>query len=572
MEKDSPDAASPAQQFGTTMRIDLSPERLEEARAARGRREPRPATQPIISLPKPRATPSRGSADFQQLLQNIYDAALITDLSGEVVMVNPRANQFFLALPGQLTHYSILTLIGGADASLMPTILETLKANRFVLLQAYCVRTDGSFFAAEISVNRMRLSEKDHLTFFIRDITLRKDQEERLRTGSTALQNSSSGILISGLDGQIQYGNPAFLALFKLEQAEGTDLRLLVREPKLVEEILGATTLGQAWAGELELRRTDGCTFFGEASVAPNLNTEGELVGLVLSVLDITPRKIAQQQLEAYASELHQKNSQLQEDLNIASELHRAFLPAGFKTFPQDAAPRDVLLRASHLYCPSGTIGGDFYDVRALSEHELAFFISDVMGHGIRSALVVATIRGLIEQLRPVAHDPGALLTQLNATYSTIFQQMGGDVIFSTALYAVIDTRTGLCRCANASHPRPFRLRRDESTCEQITFSAGGPRAPLGIFPETNYATTEVQLAPGDLLLLHTDGLGEVENPAGDLYEMSRFEKTLQAKMNLPAEELLDALIADAKEFGGTDGFTDDVCLLAIEVERLASS
>src|SRR3954471_18963964 len=113
------------------------------------------------------------------------------------------------------------------------------------------------------------------------------------------------------------------------------------------------------------------------------------------------------------------------------------------------------------------------------------------MGHRMRSRLLVATLRGVIEQLRPVAYNPGALLTQLNATYSTIFQQMGGNVIFSTALYAVVDTRTGICRVANASHPRPYRLRRTESRAEQLSFTAGGPRAPLGIFPETNYATNE---------------------------------------------------------------------------------
>lgn len=565
--------AAPASPFGTTMRIDLSPEKLDEGRRGKAQIESRRRTGPIATIPKPLAPTATGGVDFQQLLQNIYDAAIITDLEGEIVMVNVRANQFFLAEPGQLTHESIRALICGTDDSLLPTILETLKANRFVLMQAYCLRTDGSFFSAEISVNRLRLGAKDHLSFFVRDITLRKEQEERLRTGHTALQNSSSGIVIIGLTGQIEYWNPAFLSFFALteaQQVEGHDLREFLCEPETADLVISTTGSGETWSGELEMKRADGSTFFGQVSVAPNLNTEGEQVGMVLSVLDVTPQKHAQRQLQAYAAELHEKNSQMQEDLNIASELHRAFLPYDFQVFPLDAPPEQVLLRMRNLYCPSGTIGGDFFDIRALSEHEVAVFISDVMGHGIRSALVVATIRGLLEQLRPLAHDPGALMTQLNATYTTLFKQFGGDVIFSTALYAVIDTRTGILRCANASHPRPYILRRSEARVEHLSLAGSGRAAALGLFPETLYATSEFRLSPNDLLLLHTDGLSEVENPSGELYETARFGKALDFLRQSPAEDLLDGLVADAKAFSGREIFEDDVCLVAIELARLA--
>lgn len=564
-------AASP-NPFGTTMRIDLSPEALEAAQ--RGAKQ-RPAADrrsgPIITLPKPRVATPTGGVDFQQLFQNIYDAALITDLDGEIVMANVRANQFFLAEPGQLAGESVLQWISGADAELLPTILETLKANRFVLMQAYCPRTDGTFFFAEISVNRLRLATKDHLSFFIRDVTLRKEQEERLRTGHTALQNSSSGILVTGLNGKIEYWNPAFISVFTLQgetKVEGRDLRELLCAPEALDDMIRTTGTGQTWAGELEMKRADGPTFFGQVSAAANLNADGEQIGMVLSVLDVTPQKQAQRQLQAYAAELHAKNAQMQDDLNIAGELHRAFLPSDFQVFPAGASPAEALLRVRNLYCPSGTIGGDFFDIQALSEHEMAVFISDVMGHGIRSALVVATIRGLIEQLRPLAGDPGALLTQLNATYTTIFKHIGGNVIFSTALYAVIDTRTGRLRCANAGHPRPYVLRRGRAQCERLALA--GRSAALGLFSDTRYATGEFQLATNDLLLLYTDGLSEVENASGELYDSGRFEKMLASQLERPAEQLLERLVSDAKEFSAQGIFEDDVCLLAIEAARLA--
>jgi len=558
----TPSAANP---LGTTMRIDL--EAIEEARR-KAQAEPRRRSGPI-ALPKGVVATAAGGVDFQQLLQSIYDAAIITDLNGRILMVNVRANQFFLAAPGQLTHESVLSLIGSADESLLPTINDALKANRFVLMQAICPRTDGTSFAAEISVNRLRLGPSDQLCFFFRDITLRKEQEERLRTGHTALQNSSSGLVIAGLDGRIKYWNPAFLALCALtesSQAEDRDLREFLRSPEAVDEIIAATERGETWSGELEVQRPDGSTFFGQFAAAANVNTEGEHVGIVCSMLDVTLQKRAQQQLESYAAALHEANAQMQEDLDIASELHRMLLPTEFSIFPPGAAECDAALHIRHLYSPSGTIGGDFFDIRALSDHELGLFISDVMGHGTRAALVVATVRGLIEQLRPIASDPGAFMTELNATYASIFKHIGGTLIFSTAFYAVIDTRTGVLRCANASQPHPYVLRRSVAGVEKLQI----PRSSaLGIVPDARYETSEFLLAARDVLLLYTDGISEVEDASGELYESERLARTLGASMEKAPGELLGAMLADARAFSGRENFEDDICLLAVEVARL---
>lgn len=545
-------------QLGTTMRIEIAPELADKHRKS-GRLQ-RHAKAPV-SVP--------GGVDFQQLLQNIYDAVLITDLTGEIVMVNSRANQFFLAQPAQLTGYNILGLICGADPTLLGTILETLQGNRFVLMQAHCLRLDTTVFAAEISANRLLVSGKEHLSFFIRDVTLRKAQEEELRTGHTALQNASSGIVITGLDACIQYSNPAFLPLVGLDDCgtvEGRQLHEFLCEPSFIERFLEATDHGETWAGELEMRRCDNTTFFAQASVAPNLNTEGTQVGLVFSVLDVTAQKNARAQLEAYASELNTRNSQLQEDLSIASELHQALLPSDFHFFPKGASEDEALARFSHLYFPSGSIGGDFFDIRQVSPSESAFFIADVMGHGIRSALVVATLRGLLEEARSAQSDPGQLLTQLNATYSGIFKRLGGEVVFATAFYGVLDSCTGRLRYANASHPLPYLLRRSRNTLERV--APKGPSAPLGLFADTAFATSELEMSQGDLLFLYTDGLSETENLSNESYEGKRLRQALEEKLQLPAQELLEFLSHDAQQHSSDGAFCDDVCLLAVELLR----
>ena len=87
-------------------------------------------------------------------------------------------------------------MISGADQSLIDTLCENLENERFTLIQAYCVRKDGSFFPSEIAVNKLHLESK-HLCFFLRDITVRRQAEEMLRTEHNAIQNSGSLLKIA---------------------------------------------------------------------------------------------------------------------------------------------------------------------------------------------------------------------------------------------------------------------------------------------------------------------------------------------------------------------------------------
>lgn len=553
------------------MRLEIEPEAKGETRREPAHKDSIDQPQRVIHLPKPptsRILPP--NEDFQQLLENIYDGALITKIDGTIVKTNLRTQQFFLAEPMQLEQHSILSLICGADDELLETIFDSLVKNRFVLMQAYCMRTDGSYFPAEISVNRLRLGGCDRLSFFVRDTTLRKEQEEKLRTGNIALQNASSAIAITGREGEIEYTNPAFLSYFLIldpAEARERNLRDLLCEPHKIGEIIETVERGETWESEIELRRADDSTFHGHVSISANVNTDGEHVGMVLSILDVSVRKQAQQQLVSYANALSARNIQMQEDLDVANELHQALLPTNFQNFPRQAKDNEAQVHFRHRYCPSGTIGGDFYDIREVSEHQVAVFLADVMGHGIRSALVVATIRGLLEELRDLAKEPDALLMQLNATYTKIFKQMGSDVTFSTALFGIFDTRTGIFRYANASHPRPYLIRDEE--VEQLHPPEETGSAALGLFAGTQYQTHEHQLQPGDMLLFYTDGLSEIENSAGELFDEKRFQQVLAERHDSTPERLLDSLIDSACTFAGSESFEDDVCILAMKIRAL---
>src|SRR6201999_3791802 len=134
--------------------------------------------------------------------------------------------------------------------------------------------------------------------------------------------------------------------------------------------------------------------------------------------------------------------------------------PQVYPTFPRSANSRDSRLRFSHRYQPTGAVGGDYFNVIPLSDTEAGVFICDVMGHGVRSALVAAMVRALVEELKPLGGDPGKLLTQLNHDLYSILKHAGSPTL-TTAFYLTADTATGQLRFANAGHPKPFLIHRD---------------------------------------------------------------------------------------------------------------
>src|SRR5207244_8478006 len=110
---------------------------------------------------------------------------------------------------------------------------------------------------------------------------------------------------------------------------------------------------------------------------------------------DITQQQLADEKIRRINAllaqnrkELRAKNLQMEEDLKMAREIQLTTLPQQYPSFPQQAAPADSRFQFTHRYLPSGTVGGDFFSVSALSDTEAAVFICDVAGHGVRSAQI----------------------------------------------------------------------------------------------------------------------------------------------------------------------------------------
>jgi len=229
-------------------------------------------------------------------------------------------------------------------------------------------------------------------------------------------------------------------------------------------------------------------------------------------------------------------------------------------------------LRFCHRYQTTTELGGDFFDVFALSDTSAGILICDVMGHGVRAALVTAIVRGLVEEVHSVASEPGKFLTEINRSLCAILKQTKTP-LFASACYLVADVERSEVLYANAGHPAPFHLRRGAGgVVETFTGVPGKTNPALGIFENSAYATSQREVESGDLLILFTDGIYEVEGASGVYFDMSSLKEAVARRLRQPCAELFDGLLSEISQFAKGGEFEDDVCLVGVEIVRVANA
>jgi len=282
------------------MRIDLIPDVPSEP-AHNG-----PHRRVIVSTTNARRNRERTSlipvgdgepSRYHELLQSIYDAVLITDLGGVIVEANARASEFLQCPEADLIGSLVSDVISGADSALVEALVANLENERYTLIQAYCIRDDGSLFPAEIAVNRFRIGS-GNLCFFVRDITVRRQAEEMLRTEHNAIQNAANGIVIADLDANLEYVNPAFAEMLDFgvpEDLVGVGIRSVIGQGPEIEEMLEHVLVhGLAWSRQLSVVKPSGELVDLGVLATCNRNSDGETVGIVFSFTDLSDRMRAE--------------------------------------------------------------------------------------------------------------------------------------------------------------------------------------------------------------------------------------------------------------------------------------
>lgn len=312
----------------------------------------------------------------------------------------------------------------------------------------------------------------------------------------------------------------------------------------------------------------DGHITWVSTTKMPLKNEQGEILGTFGVSRNITVHKEAELKANYYSKQVRRIKDQMEEDVRMAGELQKTFFPRTYPVFPEGADPAHSSVGFFHYYHPSGHVSGDFCTVRRLSETESGVFLCDVMGHGVRAALGTALICAMVEELSGIAGDAGDFLGRMNQLLLPILRQE--DIfLYATACYIIFDARTGRLQVANAGHPVPLLFKNGQGTAEWLFADDSFRGAALAIAEGMEYQTMEATLAPGDSVVMYTDGLYEAENAKGEEFGEGRLLDAAGRLVGKPLEDIFPALVNEARLFADNGELGDDVCLVGLECRAL---
>jgi PAS domain S-box-containing protein len=473
------------------------------------------------------------------------------------------------------------------DPNRRAEFIQMMKQSGLVQnFEAQIYRKDGSIIWISENARAIKDPQGNILLYegMVEDITARKEAQEKLRFSEMRFrsiwQKSFEGMRLTDEQGLILAVNPAFCQIVGLPENElvGRPFTIMyarkVEEPEMMQKYQKRFAERKIEAlFERHVAFRSGRVADVELSNSFIEMEEGRSLLLSL-VRDVTVRRQAEErertatvELARSQAELRRKNDILEDDLKMARDIQQAILPQQYPAFPPGVSEEASLLHFCHRYHPSGQVGGDFFNVLALSETQAGLFICDVMGHGVRSALVTAMVRGLVEELRPIALNPGQLLTRINSDLRAILQQTGTP-LFTTAFYLVADLARRQIFFANAGHPKPFLIHRLAGTVEILKGADAKARPALGLFADSTYPTTSCPLSAGDLVMLFTDGLYEVEGAGLEQFSQDLLLQAVRKHAALHGSELFAAMLGEIQQFSANHEFSDDVCLVGMEVSE----
>jgi sigma-B regulation protein RsbU (phosphoserine phosphatase) len=285
--------------------------------------------------------------------------------------------------------------------------------------------------------------------------------------------------------------------------------------------------------------RKDGAEIPIEISFSDmDLNGHRRFVGFIR---DVTQRKRAEREL-----------SESKEQFRVAREIQQRLFPKGPPTLPG----YDI---AGASY-PAEATGGDYFDYLPMLNDRWGFIVADVSGHGVGPALLMAETRAYLRVLAGRREDVGEILTRAN---SVLAEDVGTER-FVTLFLARLDPRERALMYASAGHSPGFILDRSGAVKTKL------PRTgiPLGMRPDTQYVPSEAyKLAPGDIVLLLTDGVEETCSPENALLGIDRTLDILRDFRSKSAQEIVEGLYDASRRFCHNAPQTDDITAIVIKVQ-----
>ena len=241
------------------------------------------------------------------------------------------------------------------------------------------------------------------------------------------------------------------------------------------------------------------------------------------------------------------EKARLEQEMRIAAEIQQALLPK----MARDAA----YFTAAAASLPCRSIGGDFYDYVDLPDGAVGFALGDVAGKGPPAALLSALMQGMFAAQAARSEPPSTTMSRVNLA----LYRRGIESRFVTLMYGALSPNGSLTYC-NAGHNPPLIISGRGDNVRRL--ECGGPI--VGLFEGAPYDEETVSLAPGDWLIVFSDGVSEALSAAGDEYGEARIVTVVQKNAGTEPQQMLEALFADVREFATGAAQSDDITAMVL--------
>jgi serine phosphatase RsbU (regulator of sigma subunit)/pSer/pThr/pTyr-binding forkhead associated (FHA) protein len=242
----------------------------------------------------------------------------------------------------------------------------------------------------------------------------------------------------------------------------------------------------------------------------------------------------------------HERERQrLEHELSIAREIQQALVPQGLQDYPH--------FSITGISRPCDEVGGDYFDVFPLSDGRIALLIADVAGKGLGAALLTTMLQGALSAMT-LGVDPVKVFDHLNQ----VLCDRAAVGRSATMFFGLLDPDGGL-EFVRAGHPSPLLLRRGEVSELYFTGSF-----PIGLVEKASFPSSQMQLEPGDTLLLYTDGVTEAEDGDRNLFQDGRLKEAFGQHRDSSLKTVQDGIWSAVEKFTGGASQSDDVTLLVV--------
>ena len=245
------------------------------------------------------------------------------------------------------------------------------------------------------------------------------------------------------------------------------------------------------------------------------------------------------------------EQERLRKEVEIGHQIQQELLPQGTLRLP--------FAEIRGISIPAREVGGDFYNYFTLPSGEIAILVGDVAGKGVPAALLMANLQAMLRAILPMSSDLAKLVDQVDRDVEASTPAS----LYVTLFVALLDPTTRQLNYVNGGHNPPFVICPD-GTVEHLATTG----RPVGLVAGKPYEQATIDLPPGSVLFLYTDGLTESENPAGEQFGMERLEAVLLAESSASLDNLLQRVEESIRAFSGPGEAADDATMVAL---RLAS-